>query len=311
MVPSDRTEAGASLIVREVCQRGGSLPRTGLDLNPSYRRRRLRHTRTEGSSSCSSETAPPACRAGPTPVSLTRRPRRLLQRHFWLGLRGRDAARLVGRDFIARLRGGDVAGLGSQLDGATAPPTWATYIWVENAEDAAVRVLEAGGRVLMDAVDVGDAGRMAVLADPEGAAFSVWQAGRHKGAQIVNEPGALNFNSLNTRDPERARSFYGSVFGWDTLGPGDGVDMWRLAGYGDFLAERDPDLRRRLAETGAAPAGFADVVAALNPITDDQPDTPAHWSVTFAVDDADATADKAAELGGRVLVAPFDAPGCA
>ena len=62
-----------------------------------------------------------------------------------------------------------------------------------------------------------------------------------------------------------------------------------------------------MAQTGA-PEGFADVVAALNPIGDEDPDTPANWSVTFAVDDADATAERAAELGGTVLVAPFDAP---
>jgi uncharacterized protein len=62
-----------------------------------------------------------------------------------------------------------------------------------------------------------------------------------------------------------------------------------------------------MAEAGA-PKGFEDVVATINPIADDQPDTPAHWSVTFGVADADATAAKAAELGGTVIVPPFDAP---
>ena len=66
--------------------------------------------------------------------------------------------------------------------------------------------------------------------------------------------------------------------------------MWRLAGYGDFLAQSDPELRQRQADSGAASEGFADVVATLNPIADDQAEVPAHWSVTFAVDDADATA---------------------
>jgi hypothetical protein len=83
--------------------------------------------------------------------------------------------------------------------------------------------------------------------------------------------------------------------------------MWRLPGYGDFLELGDPELRKRMAQTGA-PQGFEDVVASLNPLAEDQPDVPAHWSVTFAVDDADATAAKAAELGGQVVVAPFDAP---
>ncbi len=209
--------------------------------------------------------------------------------------------------FIARLRGGDVAAVGSLPEGAPPRATWNTYIWVQSADDAAAKVLDAGGSVLMEPFDVMAAGRMAVFADPEGAAFCVWQANQHKGAQIVNEPGAVNFNNLNTRDPEAARSFYGSVFGWDTLGLGGDVQMWTLPGYSEFLEQRDPELRQRMADV-AAPEGFADVVATLAPIPDDQPEVPAHWSVTFAVDDADATAAKATELGGQVVVPPFDAP---
>jgi predicted enzyme related to lactoylglutathione lyase len=212
-----------------------------------------------------------------------------------------------GKYFIARLRGGDVAAISSQPEGAPSVAVWNTYVWVDSAEEAAAKVLDAGGRVLTDPFDVMDAGRMAVCTDREGAAFCVWQAKEHKGAQIVNEPGSLNFNSLNTRDAEEAQSFYGSVFGWETLGLGGGVKMWRLRGYGDFLEQSDPGLRKRMAETAAAPEGFEDVVAALNPIADDQSEA-AHWSVTFAVDNADATAERAAELGGRVDVPPFDAP---
>jgi uncharacterized protein len=83
--------------------------------------------------------------------------------------------------------------------------------------------------------------------------------------------------------------------------------MWRLPGYCEYLERGDPGLRERMAQSGA-PAGFEDVVASLNPIADDQSDTPAHWSVTFAVEDADATARRAAELGGTVIAEPFDAP---
>ena len=94
---------------------------------------------------------------------------------------------------------------------------WNTYVWVDSADDTASKVRDAGGKVLMEPGDVMDAGRMAVFADPEGAVFCVWQANRHKGARVVNEHGALNFNGLNTRDPEAAKTFYGAVFGWDTL----------------------------------------------------------------------------------------------
>ena len=208
--------------------------------------------------------------------------------------------------FIGRIRGGDVAAIGSQPEGAPPMATWNTYIWVDSADDAAEKVRSAGGEVVMEPYDVMGHGRMAIFTDPEGAAFRVWEAGEHKGAKVVNEHGALNFNGLNTRDPEGAKRFYGSVFGWETLDLGGGA-AWTLPGYGDHLEERDPGLRDRMKE-GGAPAGFEDVVAQMIPIGDDQPDTPAHWSVTFGVDDADVAASKAYELGGEIVVPPFDAP---
>jgi uncharacterized protein len=230
---------------------------------------------------------------------------------FYVGLFGWELEDVMppdspGKYFIARLRGGDVAAVGSQPEGAPPMAVWNTYVWVDSADETADKVRAAGGQVISEPFDVMDAGRMAVFSDPEGAVFCVWQAKQHKGAQIVNEPGSLNFNSLNTRDLEGAKAFYGSVFGWKVLDLG-GSAMWQLPGYGEFLERSDPGLRERMTEAGA-PEGFADVVAAANPIADDQPDTPAHWGVTFAVDDADATARKAKELGGNVLVPPFDAP---
>jgi predicted enzyme related to lactoylglutathione lyase len=209
--------------------------------------------------------------------------------------------------FIGRIRGGDVAAVGSIPEGAPPMALWNTYIWVDSADEAASKVRDAGGQVLMDPFDVMDAGRMAVCADPEGAAFCVWQAKQHKGARIVNEAGSLNFNGLNTRDVEGAKKFYGSVFGWTTLALPGGAVMWTLPGYGDHLEQSTPDLRKWIADSGA-PVEFADVVASINPIADDQPDTPPHWSITFATDDADASASKAAELGGKVIAPPFDAP---
>jgi predicted enzyme related to lactoylglutathione lyase len=212
-----------------------------------------------------------------------------------------------GKYFIGRIRGGDVAAVGSIPEGAPQIALWNTYVWVDSADEAAAKARDAGGQVLMDPFDILDSGRMAVVADPEGAALCVWQANAHKGAQIVNEPGSLNFNGLNTRDVEGAKAFYGSLFGWGTLSLGGGAEMWTLPGYGDHLERDNPGLRQQIAEMGGE-AGFEDVVAAITPIPADQPDVPAHWSVTFAVEDADATADKAVELGGQVIVPPFDAP---
>jgi uncharacterized protein len=210
--------------------------------------------------------------------------------------------------FVARLRGRDVAAVASIPEGAPQSAMWRTYIWVDSADETASKVRDAGGGVVSEPLDVEpNAGRTAVFTDPEGAEFRVWQAKENTGAQLVNEPGTLNLNGLNTRDVEGAKSFYGSMFGWRTLAIDGGPEMWTVPGFGDFLERDNPDLRKQMSEADA-PKGFEDVVASINPIADDQPDTPPHWSVTFAVDDADATAAKAAERGGKVIVPPFDAP---
>ena len=154
-----------------------------------------------------------------------------------------------GRYFIARcetrgwslfdrsggVRRGDVAGVASPPDRAAARAIWNTYIWVDSADRMASRVGYAGGTVVVEPFDLMDASRIAVFADPEGAAFCVWEAKQHKGARVVNDPGSVNFNGLNTRDVEWAKSFYGSVFGWQTLamdgadGDVDAARVWRLA----------------------------------------------------------------------------------
>ena len=207
---------------------------------------------------------------------------------------------------IGRIRGGDVAAIGPIPEGAPAIATWRTYVWVDSADETASKARAAGGTVVAEPYDVIDAGRMAVLSDPEGAVFCVWQAVNHKGAQVVNEHGSLNFNGLATRDVDAAKAFYGALFGWDALDLPAGM-MWTLPGYGDHLEEKSPGLREQMAQMDA-PDGFIDVVAAITPIGADDSDTPAHWSVTFGVDDADASAAKASELGGEVVAAPVDAP---
>jgi predicted enzyme related to lactoylglutathione lyase len=207
------------------------------------------------------------------------------------------------KHFLASLRGGPVAGVGSQPEAMRRAVAWDTYVWVADADETAAKVRAAGGSVLSEPADVGDGGRTALCADSEGAAFWLWQAKEHRGAAIVNEPGSLNFNDLNTRELDRARAFYGAVFGWEVLDLG-GSHAWALPGYGDFLEQRNPGMRAGMAEMGA-PERFEEVVASVAQISDD---TPAHWGVTFAVDDADAIAARATELGGRVIAAPFDAP---
>lgn len=136
---------------------------------------------------------------------------------------------------------------------------------------------------------------MGVLADPEGAVFCVWEAEERKGVQLVNDAGAWSWSGLSTRDPERATAFYNSVFGWatETMGTGDAeITMFRVPGY-----------------VGGRPAQpvSREVVAGMSRIPGDRDDEP-HWSIDFWVDDVDAIARKAGELGGRVVVAPYDTP---
>lgn len=211
-----------------------------------------------------------------------------------------------GEYYMARIRGGDVAAIGSLPDGAPPMAVWNTYVAVQSADASAAKVRDTGGAVLMEPFDVMEAGRMAVVADPEGARFCVWQANKNFGAAVVNEHGALNFNGLATRDPAAAERFYNAVFGWEIL-PLPSGSMWTLPGYGDHLEEATPGLRENMKQMGA-PDGFVDVVAAINPIAADDTETPAHWTVTFGVDNADETAAKAAEVGGEVVAGPDDAP---
>jgi uncharacterized protein len=204
------------------------------------------------------------------------------------------------------IRGEDVAAVGSVPAGAPDTAGWNTYVWVTSADETTATAVAAGAAVVTGPVDVFDAGRMAMLADPEGAVFGVWEPRQHRGAQVVNEHGSLNFNDLHTRDPQRAARFYGTVFGWEVVDIG-GEPMWSLPGYGEFLDKLNPGTLANMAEMGAPP-GFENVVASIAPIPADDPQCGAHWGVTFAVDDADATAKLAVELGGRLVAGPIDAP---
>ncbi len=250
----------------------------------------------------------PASRAGSTRRSPTpTRPRRFYGEPVRVGARGRHAAR-VARQVLRR----------PASAAATSPPSapsprarreaavWNTYVWVEDADETAAKVRAAGGTVLMEPFDVGDAGRMAIFADPEGAAFCVWQAKEHRGAAVVNEHGSLNFNDLNTRDLEGAQAFYGAVFGWEMLDSA-AAPCGRCPATATSSSSATPACARAWPAMGA-PERFEDVVASVSPIPDDQPDDPPHWGVTFAVDDADAVAARAAELGGASSSPPFDAP---
>lgn len=168
-----------------------------------------------------------------------------------------------------------------QQEGTTAS-YWTTYLASDDVDDTAAKIRDAGGTTFMDPFDVFDSGRMTVAQDPTGATFGVWQAKEHIGAQLANEPGTQLWNQVHTPDPARATEFYVAVFGYEV----DEIDM----------GGRQPF--RVIKVGGRGIGGIREPVGG----------EPPHWSVTFAVADADETAARAKELGGSVLMEPFDLP---
>jgi predicted enzyme related to lactoylglutathione lyase len=185
-------------------------------------------------------------------------------------------------------RGGrSVAAASPSQPGADTPPAWTTYVTVADADAAAATIADAGGMVMAPPFDVFDSGRMALAADPTGGVFAVWQPGEHIGAEVVNEPVSLCWNELTVRHAETALAFYGRVFGWEV----------NLAGGDDA-----PFIYRELVLGDRAVAGCMEM-------DETWPEAiPTHWMTYFAVEDTDATARRAAELGGTVSVEPFDLP---
>jgi uncharacterized protein len=184
---------------------------------------------------------------------------------------------------VARLKDKAVGGVMKLMEEGQ-PPAWASYVSVEDADATVAKAREAGGSVMVEPMDVLDYGRMAFVVDPTGAAIGLWQPGVNIGAGLVNEPGALVWNELNTRDTAAAREFYAAVFGW---------------AYADM--EMDD---------GGTYTGLKlgeDTVGGMLDVTGRVPDeVPAHWLVYFAVDDVDATVAKLQELGGSVSFGPVD-----
>src|SRR5256886_4777384 len=186
---------------------------------------------------------------------------------------------------MAMLDGHQVAAISTQpseMAAAGAPPMWNTYLAVDWVDEATAKVEAAGGKVAMAPFDVMDAGRMSFVMDPSGAPVALWQANQHIGATLVNEPGTLNWNELITPD-QGVFSFYATVTGLAT----ESMDMGEGEPYTVFKA------------------GDAMVGGSMPP---QMPGVPTHWHVYFGTDDADATAAKATEPGGSVVVPPLDTP---
>lgn len=188
---------------------------------------------------------------------------------------------------LLQIGGQDVAALYGQMPDQISqgiPPNWLSYVTVASADAAAEQVRALGGQVMGGPFDVGDHGRMAVVADPTGAAFALWEPRQHIGSRRVDEPGTRCWSELATRDVGAAEAFYTQLFGWGT----------RKQDMGSFFYTSFT--------SGEHDAG------GMMPMTEEWGDLPSHWLVYLAVDDCDATAEKARALGGKVLYPPSDIP---
>jgi predicted enzyme related to lactoylglutathione lyase len=162
------------------------------------------------------------------------------------------------------------------------PPHWMIYIAAESADAAANRAAQLSGKVLAPPFDVYDAGRMAVLQDPTGAAFCVWQVKKHKGTGIAGVDGTFCWADLSTPDQERASQFYADLFGWKIM-----------------KDDEDPSHNYFHIMNGE------DFIGGIPPATHRDPKIPPHWLAYFAVSDCDAAAAKATQLGATFHLPPM------
>ncbi|MGD9571959.1 MAG: VOC family protein [Thermoleophilia bacterium] len=203
-----------------------------------------------------------------------------------LGWEGQAGDPEFGGYSVMSLDGSAVAGIAPQLPEqreAGVLPSWLSYVSVEDADATAAAAEAAGGTVVAPGFDVSELGRMAVLADPQGAIFAVWQPGTMAGAEMVNDPGAMTINQLNTTDPAGAERFYTEVFGWEfTQVAEKPVAFWGITSGGRLnggMMPLDP----------SAPA-------------------PPHWLVYFTVEDLDGGDALIVDGGGAVVVPPREIP---
>jgi len=184
---------------------------------------------------------------------------------------------------MCQIEGKNVAGMGSlspEMIAQGVPPFWSSYVKHDDVDSVAAKITAAGGNLMFPPMDVMDTGRMVMASDPAGAVFGVWQPRQHIGAQLVNIPNTLTWNELQTRELDTAKEFYAAAFGWTYE-----VDQ------NDYV----------VAIAGDRPqAGMMKIDESWGPV-------PNNWSAYFLVEDVEAAAAKVGELGGTVMVPPFDA----
>jgi hypothetical protein len=191
----------------------------------------------------------------------------------------------VGGYSVARLGERAVAGIGPKMGGEQQPTMWMTYLAVDDADEITARIKGAGGQVVMGPMDVMDLGRMAVALDTTGGVFGIWQARVHTGAQVANEPGTQAWNEHMSHDFEAAKTFYGTVFGYE---------FQDISSEGFSYATLNLD-GRPAGGIGAYPAAVPE-------------GTPGSWTVYFGAESTDDVVAAAVRAGGKVEHEPVDSP---
>jgi len=195
-----------------------------------------------------------------------------------------DSGPEMGHYRMAVLDGKVAAGLGKMQEGMPRS-AWSVYLRTEDADATAEKVVAEGGQLVAPPMDIPQAGRMAIFADPGGAVFGVWQNGAHEGAEVMQQPGAMAWAEVNSPDASVANDFYGAICG---------VQPKKLEGM-DYYTQH----------LGSAEEPPAFGVLQMN---EQWEGVPPHWMPYFAVADTDATCEKVTEAGGKVCVPPFDTP---
>jgi uncharacterized protein len=190
---------------------------------------------------------------------------------------------------MLRIRGLDVGAMCALQPDQKAqgvPPHWMTYIAVASADDGAAKAKSLGATILAGPFDVMDVGRMAVVQDPLGAVFCVWQGKAHSGAKLVGETNSFGWDELWTTDRNKAKEFYTGLFGWSAKDS-------HMAEAGGMYTEWQVG--------GQSIGGMMEIAPEMGPV-------PPNWLPYLMVDDCDAIANKAAATGGKLFVPPTDIP---
>jgi hypothetical protein len=211
---------------------------------------------------------------------------------FYGDLLGWDVRDVTGGFYsIAERKGKPVAGLYGIMPDQREKgvrPHWLSYVSVASADAAAEKATDLGGKVLAPPFDVPVVGRMAVVQDPTGACFGLWEPKGHEGAGLVDEPGAPCWYELLTWDAPRAVAFYTGLFGWKPR-----VEPSPNTPTGEYTVfHNGPEHGCGMLAMSKERFG----------------DAPSHWEPYFAVEDCDAVAKECARLGGKVCVPPSDIP---